>query len=63
MLNFASICISEQTTKFPKTLANQGISGQKGVNQNYDKSLIRLPRQYLPESDGGTDFKRSGGTA
>ena len=39
--------ISEQTTKFPESLAKQGISGQKGVNQNYDKSLIHLPRQQV----------------
>lgn len=36
--------ISEQTTKYLETLAKQGISGQKGVNQNDDKSLIHLPR-------------------
>ena len=27
-----------------ETLAKQGISGQKGVNNNYDKSAIHLPR-------------------
>ena len=36
--------ISERLTKSPKTLANQGVLGQKGVNQNYDKSIIHLPR-------------------
>jgi len=40
--------ISERLTKSPKTLANQGVLGQKGVNQNYDKSIIHLPRQDLP---------------
>ena len=24
-----------------------GISGQKGVNRNYDKNLIHLPRQSI----------------
>jgi len=42
--------ISERLTKSPKTLANQGVLGQKGVNQNYDKSIIHLPRHYLQES-------------
>ena len=28
-----------------ESLAKQGISGQKGVNDNYDKSTIHLPRQ------------------
>jgi hypothetical protein len=37
--------ISEHFTINPETLAKQGISGQKGVNQNYDKSIIHLPRQ------------------
>jgi hypothetical protein len=41
--------ISERLTKSPKTLANQGVLGKKGVNQNYDKSIIHLPRQ-------GTNF-------
>ena len=27
-----------------ETLAKQGISGQKGVNDNYDKSTFHLPR-------------------
>ena len=36
--------ISERLTKSPKILANQGVLGQKGVNQNYDKSIIHLPR-------------------
>ncbi|MBQ2407264.1 MAG: hypothetical protein II312_11480, partial [Lachnospiraceae bacterium] len=33
------------------TLANQGISGQKGVNQNYDKSIIHLSRQQVAFSE------------
>jgi hypothetical protein len=37
--------ISERLTKSPKSLANQGVLGQKGVNQNYDKSIIHLSRQ------------------
>ncbi|RHU73614.1 hypothetical protein DXC57_08740 [Clostridium sp. TF06-15AC] len=36
--------ISERLTKSPKTLANQGVLGKKGVNQNYDKSIIHLSR-------------------
>jgi hypothetical protein len=36
--------ISEQTIKQPETLAKHGISQQKGANQNYDKSVIHLPR-------------------
>lgn len=39
-------------TNHPESLAKQGISGQKGVNQNYDKSTFRVPRQYLPFDDG-----------
>jgi hypothetical protein len=37
--------ISERLIKSPKTLANQGVLGKKGVNQNYDKSIIHLSRQ------------------
>ena len=36
--------ISERLIKSPKTLANQGVLGKKGVNQNYDKSIIHLSR-------------------
>ena len=36
--------ISEQTTKYLETLAKLGISGQKGVNNYYDKSTFHLPR-------------------
>ena len=36
--------ISERLTKSPKTLANQGVLGKKGVNQNYDKGIIHLSR-------------------
>ena len=39
--------ISEQTIKHPKSLAKQGSSGQKGANNNYDKSTIHLPRQEV----------------
>ena len=37
--------ISEQNIKSPKTLAKHGISRQKGVKHNNDKSIIHLPRQ------------------
>lgn len=30
-----------------ENLAKQGISGQKGVKHNYDKSTTHLPRQCL----------------
>ncbi|MBE5879821.1 MAG: hypothetical protein E7288_07600 [Lachnospiraceae bacterium] len=33
----------------PKIPAKQGISGQKGANNYYDKSTIHLSRQYFPE--------------
>jgi pantothenate kinase len=37
--------ISEQTTKYPETLAKQGISRHKGAKHNYDKNTFYLPRQ------------------
>ena len=36
---------SADLTVTPEYPTKQGILGQKGVNQNYDKSLIHLPRQ------------------
>jgi hypothetical protein len=45
--------ISEQTTKYPETLAKQGISRHKGAKHNYDKNTFYLPRQdtgITPES-------------
>ena len=30
-----------------ENLVKQGVSGQKGVNNNYDKSPFHLPRQDL----------------
>ncbi len=35
----------EHITITPKTLAKQGIPGQIKEKQNYDKSIIHLPRQ------------------
>ncbi len=44
----------EHITITPKTLAKQGIPGQIKEKQNYDKSIIHLPRQPscsdLPQS-------------
>ena len=40
--------ILEHFTITPENLAKQGASGQKGVNNNYDKSPFHLPRQDLP---------------
>lgn len=37
--------ISEQTIKYPGTLAKQGISWHIKEFENYDKNFIRLPRQ------------------
>lgn len=37
--------ISEYFVISLKGLAKQGISERKGVNDNYDKSFIRVPRQ------------------
>ena len=45
--------ISEHFTITPENLAKQGVSGQKGVNNNYDKSPFHLPRQYLSFPHGG----------
>ena len=36
--------IPEQTTRIPKTHAKQGVPGQIKEKQNYDKSVIHLPR-------------------
>lgn len=38
---------SERITIIQKILAKHGISGQKGVNNNYDKSPLHLPRQSI----------------
>ena len=55
MLNLALICHNhtfqskiKPTTKFPETLAKQGIPGQNKEKQNNDKNIIHLPRQDLP---------------
>ncbi len=37
--------ISEHFTITPENLAKQGIPGQIKEKQNYDKSIIHLPRQ------------------
>ena len=37
----------ERIFHIPESLEKQGVSGQKGVNQNYDKSTIHLPWQHL----------------
>ena len=57
MLNLALICHNhtfqskiKPTTKFPETLAKQGIPGQNKEKQNNDKSAFYLPRHYLQES-------------
>lgn len=34
--------------KFSESLANKGIPGQNKEKQNYDKSIIHLPRQDFP---------------
>ena len=39
--------ILEHFTITPENLAKQGASGQKGVNNNYDKSPFHLPRQSI----------------
>ena len=36
--------MNKDYNKKPECLAKRGISGQKGVNQNYDKSTLHLPR-------------------
>ena len=33
-----------------ENLVKQGVSGQKGVNNNYDKSPFHLPRQSIIKS-------------
>lgn len=52
--------ISEHFTKSPESLAKQGISGQKGANQNYDnsdKNTIHLPRQEVAFSEKSRKIK------
>ena len=44
--NLPQSVISEHFTITPETLAKQGISGQNKEKQNYDKSIIHLPRHY-----------------
>ena len=46
------ILSSKPIIKILEALADQGVSGQKGVIQNYDQSFIRVPRQYLQIADG-----------
>ena len=55
MLNLALICHNhtfqskiKPTTKFPETLAKQGIPGQNKEKQDNDKNTLHLPRQDLP---------------
>ena len=57
MLNLALICHNhtfqskiKPTTKFPETLAKQGIPGQNKEKQNNDKNIIHLPRQCLMDA-------------
>ena len=54
MLNLALICHNhtfqskiKPTTKFPETLAKQGIPGPIKEKQNYDKNTFHLPRQSI----------------
>ncbi len=37
------------------------VFGQKGVNQNYDKNIIYLPRQYMQESNGRIYYEKISG--
>ena len=43
--------ISEHITITPENLAKQGISGQKGVNQNNDKNTFHLPQEQWKNGD------------
>ena len=48
--------ISEHITINPEPLAKRGISGQIKEKQNYDKSIIHLPRQCLRNVGKSLDF-------
>ena len=52
--------ISEHFTITPKTLAKQAIPGQIKEKQNYDKSIIHLPRQHLSFPHGRICYEKIG---
>ena len=52
--------ISQHFTITPENLAKQGVSGQKGVNNNYDKSPFHLPRQHLSFPHGRICYEKIG---
>ncbi len=43
----------QQNEGNPETIENRGLKWHIEANRNHDKSIVRMPRQYLPFADGG----------
>lgn len=60
MENHVNLEQKRKTEKRAKKIVNIGICGLLEGYKKNDKSVIRLPRQYLPFADGGIHYERPG---